>query len=82
MVSGTLYKNDGISLHHLLLLSTSHNVYTCHSPKYHYIIVTVVYLRRGSVIIFWEQFDAKYLHQVSYLFDACKKPTSIAEQVV
>ena len=27
-----------------LLLSTSHNVYTCHSPKYHYIIVTVVYL--------------------------------------
>ena len=41
-----------------------------------------MYLRRGSVIIFWEQFDAKYLHQVSYLFDACKKPTSIAEQVV
>ena len=33
-----------MSLHHLLLLSTSHNVYTCHSPKYHYIIVTVVYL--------------------------------------
>ena len=26
-------------------------MYTCHSPKYHYIIVTVVYLRRGSVII-------------------------------
>ena len=30
-----------------LLLSTSHNVYTCHSPKYHYIIVTVVYLVFG-----------------------------------
>ena len=27
-----------------LLLSTSHNVYTCHSPKYHYNVVAVVYL--------------------------------------
>ena len=38
--------------------------------------------RNRRKLIFWEQFDAKYLHQVSYLFDACKKPTSIAEQVV
>ena len=34
-----------------LLLSTSHNVYTCHSPKYHYVIVTVVYLVYYSCII-------------------------------
>ena len=33
-----------------LLLSTSH-VYTCHSPKYNYIIVTVVYLVYYSCII-------------------------------
>ena len=34
-----------------LLPSTSHNVYTCHSPKYHYIIVSVVYLVYYSCII-------------------------------
>ena len=27
-----------------VLLSIRYNVYTCHSPIYHYIIVTVVYL--------------------------------------
>ena len=35
-----------------LMLSTSHNVYTCHSPKYHYIIVTVVYLVYCFISIF------------------------------
>ena len=33
-----------------LLLSTSHNVYTCHSPKYDYIIVTVVYQVLGILL--------------------------------
>ena len=78
---------------------------TCHSPKYRYVIVTVVYLvycitavcvswlcdhrayisdeyvvsmdagcaRNRRKLTFWEEFDAKYLHQVSCLFDACKK---------
>ena len=33
-------------------------------------------------IIFRRRFDAKYLHQVSYLLDAYKKPTSIVGKVV
>ena len=31
-------------------------------------------------LFFRRWFDAKYLHQVSYLLDACKKPTSIVEK--
>ena len=33
-------------------------------------------------LFFRRRFDAKYLHQVSYLLDACKRPTSIVEKVV
>ena len=32
--------------------------------------------------LFFRRFDAKYLHQVSYVLDACKKPTSIVEKAV
>ena len=33
-------------------------------------------------VFFRRRFDAKYLHQVSYLLDACKKPTRIVERAV
>ena len=33
-------------------------------------------------LFFRRRFDAKYLHQVSYLLDARKKPTSIVEKAV
>ena len=83
-------------------------MYTCHSPIYHYIIVTVVYCVlynscacRGYVTIelvspkdeyelgvleieeylFKERFDTKYLHQVSYLIDACAHHTAVVQYI-
>ena len=38
--------------------------------------------RNPRKLIFRRRFDAKYLHQVSYVLDACKKPTSIVEKAV
>ena len=82
---------------------------TCHSPNYHYIVVTVVYLvycitavcvswfcdhrayisdeyivstdagcaRNRRKLIFWRQFDAKYLHQVSCLMRVKSRRVSL-----
>ena len=73
-----------------ILLSIWYNVYICHIPKYHYIIVTVVYLVpgilyhscvcRGSVIIELVSrmiIFTKYLHQVSCLLNACVHLTAV-----
>ena len=59
ILPGTVYPVQRVYLSYAnILLSIRYNVYTCHSPIYHYIIATVVYLIyriipvcRGYVII-------------------------------